>query len=72
MLRGGDQLFGELKKLVESLCPCEDEGGRIKHDAVADARGVGVSNKAMVRAIMREGGAEEVMEGGVMEEASML
>ncbi len=44
--------------MVKPGCTCENEGCRIKHDAVADARGVGVGDEAVVSAIVGEGGSE--------------
>ncbi len=53
------QSFGELKQLVKPGCTWENEGCRIEHDAVADARSVGVGeDEAAVSAIVGEGGAE--------------
>jgi hypothetical protein len=46
-LSGGDQAFGGLKELIKSRCTREDERGRVEHDAVADARGVGVGDEAV-------------------------
>ncbi len=53
-----DQWFGEMEQLVKPGCTWENEGCRIKHDAVADARGVGVGDEAVVSAIVSEGGSE--------------
>ena len=53
-----DQSFGEMEQLVKPGRTWKNEGCRIKHDAVADARGVGVGDEAMVSAIVGEGGSE--------------
>ncbi len=44
--------------MVKPRCTREDERGRVEHDAVADARGVGVGNEAVINAVVGEGGTE--------------
>ncbi len=50
--------FGEMEQLVKPGCTWENEGCRIEHDAVADARGVSVGDEAVVGSIVGEGWAE--------------
>ncbi len=50
---GGEQTLGELQELVEPGYAWNNEWVRVKHHAVADARGVGVGDEAVIRPIVR-------------------
>ncbi len=52
--------------MVKSGCTWENEGCWIEHNAVADARGVGVGDEAAVGAIVGEGGAEVKVDAPVI------
>ncbi len=54
IFRLGDdnQTLSELQQLVESRSARQDEWGRVEHDAVANARGVGVRDEAVIRPIV--------------------
>jgi hypothetical protein len=47
-----------LQELVESRRAGQNERGRIEHDAVTDARGVGIGDETMIRPVVGDGGAE--------------
>ena len=53
-----DQALGEMQELVESRRAGQDERGRVEHNAVADARSVGVGDETMIGPIMCDGGSE--------------
>ncbi len=61
-----DQSFGEIEQLVKSGRTGENEGCRINHDAVADARCVGVGDETVVSAIVGKGGSEEKADASVV------
>ena len=47
-----------MQELVESRRAGQDERCRVEHNAVTDARGVGVGDEAMIGPIMCDGGSE--------------
>ena len=47
-----------MQELVESRRAGQDERGWVEHDAVTDARGVGVGDEAMIGHIICNGGSE--------------
>ncbi len=47
-----------MQELVESRRTGQDERGRVEHNAVTDARGVGVGDETMIEPIMCDGGSE--------------